>query len=135
MAFEIRKPVTCNLKPPREKRVKEKSPAEKRAGNAPEYLALVRQLPCCVCGKPGPSEAHHLRATGRRGGAMRSPDRDALPLCASHHRDGVHRVGGKRELAWFKERGIDPLTLADALHFNKHSLDAMSRVLMTHREA
>lgn len=134
MAFEIRKPVGFNLKLPREKRQRNKTPVEKRAGNDPEYLALVRQLPCCVCGAPGPSEAHHLKCTGERGAGKKSSDRWCVPLCHEHHINGVERVGSRREIGWFKDHGIDALTLADALYFNKHSLEKMRDVLMTHRE-
>lgn len=61
----------------------------------PAYLARVRQLPCVCCGG-WPVEAHHCRDVpdyGERGlyeripgAAMKSSDRDAIPLCPLHHR-------------------------------------------------
>jgi hypothetical protein len=61
----------------------------------PEYLARVRQLPCCACGVRG-VEAHHCRDLpdfGERGLYQRLPgagqksgDRDAIPLCPPCHR-------------------------------------------------
>lgn len=61
----------------------------------PAYLARVRDLPCVCCGQL-PVEAHHCRDLpdyGERGlyervpgAAMKSSDRDAIPLCPHHHR-------------------------------------------------
>ena len=130
MAFEIRKPrLYGNFKTPREKRDRRKTPKEKRPGNDPKYLSLVRQLPCCTCDKDPPSEVHHIKQSGQRGGGMRSPDKFGIPMCHDCHIHGVERVGSKREVAWFKERGIEPLSLAANLFANRHSLEAMLGVL------
>lgn len=127
------KPVVGNFKTPLEKRKREKSPAEKRPGNDPDYLALVRQLPCCVCGAPPPSEPHHLKATRERGMGKKSDDKWALPMCHDCHINGVERHGSRREVSWFQHNGIDPLTLASSLYGVKHSLEAMHGVLLAHR--
>lgn len=125
--------VIGNFKPAREDRPRRKTPVEKRPGKHPEYLALIRQLPCCVCGKPAPSEPHHLKCGTRRGGALKAPDNETLPLCHDHHINGVERAGSRNEVAWFQRRGIEqPLTLATALFANRHSLDAMLAVLRAH---
>ena len=52
------------------------------------YLALVRQLPCCVCERFGmrqmsPTAAHH--PIHGRYGNEKVPDTDAIPLCEGHH--------------------------------------------------
>ena len=49
------------------------------------YLAYVRKHPCCLCGAPGPSEAHHW---SHHGGVMGSKvdDYRTVPLCTEHHR-------------------------------------------------
>jgi hypothetical protein len=48
------------------------------------YLEWIRTLPCCVCGMPGQSEAHHEPPKGIGGG--HSTDYDAVPLCLGDHR-------------------------------------------------
>ena len=49
------------------------------------YLAYVRKHPCCLCGTPGPSEAHHW---SHHGGVMgrKVDDYRTVPLCQEHHR-------------------------------------------------
>ncbi|WP_299830732.1 Ref family recombination enhancement nuclease [uncultured Roseobacter sp.] len=59
-----------------------------RVEKDPAYLAMVRQLPCCICDNFGmiqssPTEAHHVKS-GRFSFA-KTPDRQAIPLCHSHH--------------------------------------------------
>lgn len=125
------KPQLANFRPSRAERAKGK-PKRDRDGNDEAYLRLIRQLPSCISGE-WPVEAHHLRCTGERGVGMKSTDRWAIPLTTEEHRD-VHRVGTKKEQAWFRERGIECLDLAGALWSNKHSLEAMMAVLQAHRE-
>lgn len=47
----------------------------------PDYLELVRTLPCCLCGAP--SEPHHLKAGGV---GTKGPDMISAPLCRRCHR-------------------------------------------------
>ena len=122
-----------NFKIPREKRKRKKSPVEKRPGKYPEYLKKIRALPCCVCGRPGPSEVHHLKGTGLRGTGMKSTDNYTVPLCHTHHIHGVELVGSRKEMQWFFARNIRPLTLAENLYASRHSLSAMEAVLAAHR--
>lgn len=54
----------------------------------PDYLDKVRHLPCCICEAFGedqnsPTEAHHTKCG--RYGRDKTPDRQAIPLCHSHH--------------------------------------------------
>jgi len=49
------------------------------------YLAYVRKHPCCLCGAPGPSEAHHWSHHGGVMGA-KVDDYRTVPLCTEHHR-------------------------------------------------
>lgn len=55
-----------------------------------EYLARVRQLPCCVC-LPGeqdsPTEGHHVLDGGRRIGNF-----FVIPLCRNLHHKQVHML-------------------------------------------
>ena len=52
---------------------------------SPAYLAYVRKHPCCLCGAPGPSEAHHWSHHGGVMGA-KVDDYRTVPLCQEHHR-------------------------------------------------
>lgn len=57
-------------------------------GKDPAYLEQVRKLPCAICwhfGMPqnSPTEAHHTKSG--RYGSRKTPDRQAVPLCHSHH--------------------------------------------------
>jgi len=66
-----------------------------KAPKDPVYLAAVHTLPCACCGSM-PVEAHHCRDLPDYderglydripGAAMKSSDRDAIPLCPDHHR-------------------------------------------------
>lgn len=49
------------------------------------YLAYVRKHPCCLCGAPGPTEAHHWSHHGGVMGA-KVDDYRTVPLCQEHHR-------------------------------------------------
>jgi len=78
---------------------------------AQRHMGRVAELPCCVCGQPGPSIVHHIRAG--QGMAQRASDFLTLPLCHEHHvgRTGIH---GDRS-AW-RLRKLDELgALADTI--------------------
>ena len=84
----------------------------------PAYLAFIRRSPCCVCGKPGPSQAAHVRSgypeAGWRptGMAEKPDDRRTLPLCALHHLDGPSAQHRSNEREWWASQGIYPPGLA-----------------------
>lgn len=65
-----------------DKKRQRRASAEGQAALA--YLSAVKQLPCVVCGSPGPNDAHHCQS-GRFSKA-RSSDFDTIPLCPRHHR-------------------------------------------------
>lgn len=48
----------------------------------PEWLALVRKLPCCNCGERAPSDAHH---EGKKGVGQKCRDTRTAPLCRRCH--------------------------------------------------
>ena len=65
----------------------------------PKYLAWLRGLACILAGSSfsspcgGKTEAAHV---GARGLGQKCSDREALPMCANHHRlagDSHHRAG------------------------------------------
>jgi len=61
-----------------------------KAWRSKEYLAWVREQPCCVCGRPA-DDAHHLIGVGHMGGVgTKAPDSMAMPVCRAHH-DEIHR--------------------------------------------
>jgi hypothetical protein len=108
--------------------------AERREGNSKAHLALIRQLPCCLTGKFGPSDPHHLLEglAHERGVGRKATDRWALPVCRAKH-DELHRVGSRQEHAWFRKHGIaDPLEFAAALWRVTGDLDRMLRVWEAH---
>lgn len=127
-----------NFKPPISERMKRK-PKRERDGDDEAYLAKLRQLPCVVCGNPAPNTVHHLRRTGQSGMGLRSPDKFALPMCMEGFSGKTDCHGqvqrkSKYELEWFKRHGIDALALCYALWGSKHSVEAMQKVLMAHKE-
>ena len=74
------------------------------------HLARIRALPCARCQRPPPSEAHHRTGAGM---ALRAHDHDAMPLCASCHRDlhamtGRFRTWTRHQLrVWQQERVVE----------------------------
>lgn len=107
---------------------------DKRDGMDEAHLANVRKCPCCVCLKMPAGEAHHLQNSGERGMSLRSTDKWTVPLCTEHHTgsSGVHRVGSRREIAWFQERGIDSVWLASSLWKARGDQAAMTKIVLTH---
>lgn len=53
------------------------------------HLQRVKELPCGVCGAPGPSEAHHID---------QGLPFACIPLCASCHRDGRNGLHGQKAM-------------------------------------
>jgi hypothetical protein len=123
-----------NFKKPIKDRLKKKEAAQhSRPGNSEKHLALVRLLPCCICGKYGPGDPHHLRVAAERGVGRKATDRWAVPMCRTDH-EAAHRVGSRVEQSWFAARGIDDvLGLANALWQSTGDLPKMIRILMEHR--
>lgn len=76
--------------------------AELRAGR--EHMAKVKTLPCVVCGKPGPSDAHHCFHD--RYGNRRASDFHVIPLCRAHHLDGQEAIHNGKA-AWRALYGAD----------------------------
>lgn len=69
-----------------------------------KYLARIRELPCCVCGRTGPSDAAHIRMSGvgwdiwgegkeATGMGVKPDDNWAVPLCRPRYKpDPVARI-------------------------------------------
>lgn len=83
-----------------------------RTKNAPtitraerEYLSRVKQLPCGVCGQPGPSEAHHLE---------QGMHFLCIPLCPDCHRGGFNGLHGQRRI-WAATKQTEHTVLNDTI--------------------
>ena len=85
-----------------------------------DYLAFIRRQPCCVCGKPGPSHAAHVRAGYPEAGwrptglGEKPDDRRTLPLCAFDHLEGPDAQHRGNEREWWRSRGLSPTAVAAA---------------------
>lgn len=53
------------------------------------YLALVKQLPCSVCGASGPSDAHHIK---------QSSAYLCVALCRDCHQGSFNGLHGQRRM-------------------------------------
>ena len=85
-----------------------RSATRRKVGRDPEYLAYIRSLPCCVCVKldaicvrgcsqTSLTESAHV---GPRGLSQKCPDKEALPLCAEHHREGQFSQHSMGKMFW-----------------------------------
>jgi len=58
------------------------------------WSGYLRSHPFCFCGLPA-TEAHHIKARGRRGPASwDNSDTNLIALCRQHHAE-VHSLGNK----------------------------------------
>jgi DNA recombination protein Rad52 len=76
-----------------------------------EHLRFVAGQPCLICGRT-PAHAHHIRFAQAKGIALKVSDEFTVPLCAIHHSEN-HATGD--ETRWWRERKIDPMTVAAEL--------------------
>lgn len=101
------------------------------------HLDFIRSLPCAVCGNNIETEAAHIRAGdlfyGKRntGGAEKSSDKWALPLCNEHHTE--QHEGN--ELAFWRRYRIDPFVLALSLYACSGEVMVAEEVIRRQREA
>lgn len=104
-----------------------------RPGMSQSHLKHVRRLPCCVCCARGPSQVHHIKRTGtnERGMGLTTPDRWGISICWRHHGE-VEIIGSDNEIAWFHERGVDALKLANALWDKTLDQDMMESAFSEH---
>lgn len=112
------------------------SAQKRREGNSEAHLVLVRQLSCCVCGKPGPSDPHHLKtgeAAKERAVGRRATDQRTVPLCRVHHEE-IERAGTRGEVAQFLSWGIENIhALAKALWKAPRDVHTMQKIVLAHR--
>jgi len=101
-------------------------------GDHPDYLALIRRLPCLYCGLEA-SEAAHVRFAsavfGKASGLQKKPhDKFCVPLCAEDHRLAKHAQHNRNEEAFWIGIGINPLLVAEQLWAQRHDFVAMYHV-------
>lgn len=98
------KPLTAKtrINPVSAKRRKHRASREGQEATA--YMLAVKRLPCCICGAPPPSEAHHC-ISGRYS-ARKSSDWHTIPLCAKHHRIGPDAIH-EGKASWEARHGPD----------------------------
>jgi len=77
---ELKRKTPLRAKPkPFKPKVKDKRKPDTR-WRSPKYLAFVRTLPCCVCGRPA-NAAHHIKGLYHLSGAsLKAPDSYTMPV-------------------------------------------------------
>jgi hypothetical protein len=99
---------------------------------APEYLVLIRKLPCLACGASPPCDAAHIRMSyrplGKRPtGLGETPsDRFAVPLDRKCHA-AQHNHGDERD--WWEAHRINPVLVAKELWEAAPDLEKMRAVV------
>lgn len=77
---------------------------ERGTAKARAHIARVKSLPCVICNKPGPSDAHHVICD--RYGQNKASDFDVIPLCKAHHQDGPEAIHNGKA-SWVEKHGPD----------------------------
>lgn len=107
---------------------------DKKSRTAADHFAMVKQLPCCATGSPGPNDGHHLMRGVDRGTGLKSAGRYTIPLHPAIHKEITPH--GDPEAILMERYGVDARALADALWAQRGNLDAMERVVgRAHQEA
>jgi hypothetical protein len=68
------------------------------------HMARVKALPCVICGKPGPSDAHHVFCG--RYGQSKASDFETIPLCKECHQIGPLAIHNDKA-GWIARNGPD----------------------------
>lgn len=129
-----RAPIGSLLKQPRAARAKRTGRAV-RTQDA-DYLAAIRQLPCCKCGMEPCGEAAHVRmnsaAHGKRGSMAAKPDdKWCAPLCGGCHRldaDSQHHIG---EGQFWCTLDLNPLLICEALYAASPDVVKMRAIVLS----
>lgn len=77
---------------------------ERGTAKAKAHMARVKALPCGICGRPGPSDAHHVFCG--RYGQSKASDFDVIPLCKFCHQVGPDAIHVNKR-AWIERHGPD----------------------------
>lgn len=77
---------------------------ERGTAAAKRHIEAVKALACVICGRDGPSDAHHV-ICGRYG-QRKASDFDVILLCKAHHQDGPDAIHNGKE-SWVAKFGAD----------------------------
>lgn len=77
---------------------------ERGTARTKAHLAAVKALPCVICGKPGPSDAHHVICD--RYGTRKASDFETIPLCKTCHQHGPDAIHNGKA-SWVEKHGPD----------------------------
>lgn len=105
------------------KRRKHRDSAEGKAGLA--HMLRVKQLPCVICWRHGPSDAHHC--IHDRYGTDKRSDFAVIPLCKAHHQDGPDAIHNGKA-TWRAKYGADYEYLPVVADMLAGELTAVERV-------
>lgn len=98
------------------------APTKDRPQKEPKFLAFLREQPCIVSGcHTGDVIAHHVRLRrtptghlhGHNQAGKRPPDSQCVPLSDYLHQQAPDALHRGNEADWWRERGIDPLVVAE----------------------
>jgi 5-methylcytosine-specific restriction endonuclease McrA len=92
----------------------------KQKAAAKEHLLRVKELPCCICGRHGPSDAHHV--IHDRFATIKPSDFAVIPLCKDCHQDGPDAIHKGKE-TWREKYGAD----YDYIPATMDALDALDK--------
>ena len=104
--------------------------ASKEGVSAKSHIAAVKAMACVVCGKAGPSDAHHCRSQPPEGdkhyyrqlpaASRKSSDFDTIPLCRC-----CHEARHNSPMEWLRANGPDYgfLPLVRAALSEPHEID------------
>lgn len=107
----LRRASTLTRSKPLRRSSMRRKPTRVKAGYEPKYRVFVRQFPCAVCGRRGPSQFCHERLKGT-GLGLKGPDERAFPGCAPCHQDYDQRKGVFEGLDNdAREAWLDPIVL------------------------
>ena len=97
-------------------------PQTEMSVTAKEYMGIIAQMPCALCGDR-PVHVHHIREG--QGMAQRASDFLTIPLCPSCHTSSVGVHGDKTMLRIMKKSELD--LLADTIQAS-HKMRQMSQL-------
>jgi hypothetical protein len=71
---------------------------------ARRHIERIKALPCVICHRPGPSDAHHVFCG--RYGQRKASDFEVIPLCRMCHQEGPFSIHQNKRL-WVETNGPD----------------------------
>lgn len=112
---------------------------ERRDGDSPEFLALLRQCPCAAdrAYRFTVQPHHQSHLWPGRGKGQKCPDRLCIPLSWVRHHE-LHTYGTRRHAEILADWGVDGEALANELwHIYQHTpadsrLERMREAVMQH---